>query len=65
MNGSIEQIARKEIQKVRDSSLASGFFTGLKVIKDIIDDYKKTNDEKVTDIKAFIDKTLPIVEPKK
>lgn len=65
MNGSIEQIARKEIQKVRDSSLASGFFAGLKVIKDIIDDDKKTNDEKVTDIKAFIDKTLPIVEPKK
>lgn len=65
MNKPIEQIAREEIQKVRDFSIATGFFTGLKVIKDIIYNKDKTNDEKVTDIKAFIDKTLPVVEPKK
>lgn len=62
MEKNIEQVAREEMQKVRDSSMAAGFFTGLKVIQDIVEDKKKSDAEKVNAIKEFIGKTLPVAK---
>jgi hypothetical protein len=58
MSRTIEEIARENMAKVRDSALAAGMLASLRIIKTFYDQEDKTAEEILAEIKNYIENSL-------
>lgn len=59
----IEEKSKAVLQKVHDSALAAGMYTGTKPIKDILDK-PISNEEKLKEISVFVNNAVNVLENK-